>query len=77
MVLLDCRFVKGQLASLAWAFSGSYVNFIADQDEERVRASYGEKYDRLAAIKAIWDPDNVFHHNANIRPAVAVDANGR
>jgi FAD/FMN-containing dehydrogenase len=57
--------------------SGSYVNFIADQDEERVRASYGEKYDRLAAIKAIWDPDNVFHHNANIRPAVAVDANGR
>jgi hypothetical protein len=52
--------------------SASYINFIADHDEKRVRASYGEKYDRLAAVKAIWDPHNLFHHNANIRPAAAV-----
>jgi len=54
--------------------SGSYVNFIADTaDEPRVRASYGEaKYDRLARIKARYDPDNAFHKNANIKPAVAV-----
>jgi hypothetical protein len=52
--------------------SASYINFIADHDEKRVRASYGEKYDRLSAIKAIWDPGNVFHHNANIRPAATV-----
>jgi FAD/FMN-containing dehydrogenase len=52
--------------------TGSYVNFMTDIEEERVKAAYGAaKYERLARIKAEYDPDNVFHRNANIRPAVA------
>lgn len=52
--------------------AGSYVNFINDDAESRVRASYGDaKYERLARIKAEYDPDNVFHHNVNIKPALA------
>lgn len=49
---------------------GSYVNALSDVDEDRLRASYGPaKYERLAAIKRTYDPDNVFHRNANIKPA--------
>jgi FAD/FMN-containing dehydrogenase len=47
---------------------GAYVNMMMDEGEERVRASYRDNYDRLAEIKAIYDPDNVFRVNQNIRP---------
>jgi len=51
--------------------SGSYVNFMTDVEEDRIKAAYGaEKYVRLARIKREWDPDNVFHLNVNIKPSV-------
>ena len=49
---------------------GGYVNFMdADEGEARVKASYGEHYERLAAIKRKYDPANLFRVNQNIRPA--------
>jgi FAD/FMN-containing dehydrogenase len=50
--------------------TGEYVNFVADEGEAGVRAAYpGATYDRLASIKAQYDPENLFRVNQNIPPA--------
>jgi FAD/FMN-containing dehydrogenase len=48
-----------------------YVNYLGDEGEERVRAAYGAKYERLVALKNTYDPTNLFHMNQNIRPSRA------
>lgn len=53
-----------------WATGAAYLNFMGDEGEDRTIAGLGrENYQRLARIKAKYDPDNVFHHNHNIKPA--------
>ena len=63
-------------ARQAWAdmrrFStgGTYINFLTeDEGPERLHAALGEGFDRLAKVKAKWDPENVFRINRNIKPA--------
>jgi FAD binding domain/Berberine and berberine like len=48
---------------------GAYLNFMMEEGDDRIRASYGGNYDRLAEIKAKYDPENFFRVNQNIRPA--------
>ena len=51
------------------ALDGAYINFMMDEGQDRIRASYGPNYDKLAAVKQDYDPDNFFHINQNIEPA--------
>ena len=48
---------------------GAYINFLMDEGQDRVKASYRTNYDRLTQVKKRYDPDNTFHINQNIQPA--------
>ena len=50
---------------------GAYVNFMMEEGQERVQASFCDNYDRLATIKRKYDPTNFFRVNQNIRPAAS------
>jgi hypothetical protein len=60
------RQLAQQLESLS---SGSYVNYMDAESDELVRTAYGASYQRLAALKAKYDPTNFFSQNQNIRPS--------
>lgn len=58
-----------------YATGNSYLNFIGDEGEARKRAAFGVRnHARLAAVKADWDPDNVFASNANVAPRRRAEA---
>jgi FAD/FMN-containing dehydrogenase len=48
--------------------AGGYVNFMAEDDQGRIRDNYRHNYDRLVDVKRAYDPDNLFHLNQNIQP---------
>jgi hypothetical protein len=52
-----------------YSAGGAYVNFMMDEGEDRVKATYGANYKRLAEIKAKYDPTNLFRVNQNIKPS--------
>jgi FAD/FMN-containing dehydrogenase len=53
-----------------WATGAVYLNFIGDEGRDRLVAGFGEdNYERLARVKARYDPENLFRHNHNIEPA--------
>ncbi len=53
-----------------WSVSGGYANYMqADEPIERVRAAFGDDaFERLRALKGLYDPDNILHRNQNIPP---------
>jgi FAD/FMN-containing dehydrogenase len=66
------RWVEESAADLAGGDLRGYVNFLADEGPERVRAAYpGATWERLRAIKRRYDPANLFRSNQNIPPAAA------
>jgi hypothetical protein len=56
-------------ATHPYSAGGAYINFMMDEGEDRIRATYGKNYDRLAKIKREYDPNNFFRVNQNIKPA--------
>ena len=63
-------FGRATATSLApYRTGGTYLNWLAEEGADRVRAAYGPNHERLVRVKAGWDPDNVFRATGNVRPA--------
>ncbi|GGH44481.1 oxidoreductase [Mangrovimonas yunxiaonensis] len=55
-------------ALIPHAMGGAYVNFMMNEGQERIKASYKDNYERLVQVKTKYDPNNFFHINQNIKP---------
>jgi FAD/FMN-containing dehydrogenase len=55
-------------ATKPYAAEGVYVNFMPEDETDRVRSAYGRQYEKLVELKRVYDPQNLFRMNANIRP---------
>ncbi len=56
--------------STPYATGGVYVNFMTEEETDRIKGAYGLNFDRLAEVKKKFDPDNLFRLNQNIPPKV-------
>jgi hypothetical protein len=74
----DTDWSRRFFAALGRFREGVYVNFLGgDEGLDRVREAYGDAvYGRLVDVKTTYDPENVFHHNQNIRPAIGTRVSG-
>ena len=67
----NVSWTRGVYDALQDHASGAFLlNFLGQEDEAVIRASFGPNYDRLAELKRKYDPDNFFRQNQNIRPAL-------
>jgi len=53
-----------------FTMGGAYINFMMEEGDERIKATYGDNYERLVQIKNKYDPSNLFRVNQNIKPSV-------
>ena len=68
------RWAKDYWAALhPYSAGGAYVNFMMEEGEERIKATYGDNYQRLASIKEKYDHNNLFRVNQNIKPAMHLE----
>jgi FAD/FMN-containing dehydrogenase len=67
----NMRWTRELFDAMSPHFHGVYVNNLGEEGSNRVQDAYGVNYDRLASVKATYDPDNLFRLNQNIQPAGA------
>jgi FAD/FMN-containing dehydrogenase len=67
----NIRWTRELFDAMSPHFHGVYVNNLGEEGSNRVQDAYGINYDRLASIKAAYDPGNLFRLNQNIQPAGA------